>query len=124
MHVLFVIFVVFGLLLTVVGGYRKWGWVSNPWFRVIHLGGVGIVLTQSWVGIICPLTTLEMWLRGRAGETQYDGSFIQYWLQRVLYYDASPWVFVAAYTIVGLLVITTWVRFPPHFKSRGVHRST
>ena len=117
LHAMFVVFVVAALLLTIVGGYRQWQWVRNWWFRVVHLAGIAIVVAQSWAGLICSLTSLEMWLRGQAGGEQYSGRFIQYWLQRFLYYDAPGWVFVTAYTVFGLLVIIAWLRFPPHKKS-------
>lgn len=121
LHILFVVFVVAALALIILGGYRQWRWVRNWWFRVVHLGGIAIVVAQSWAGLLCPLTTLEMWLRGQAGGVQYEGSFIQYWLERVLYYEAPEWVFVVVYTAFGLLVILTWLRFPPK-KISGAER--
>ena len=117
LHTLFVFFVVGALLLTIVGGYLQWLWVRNWWFRTVHLVCITIVVAQSWVGLICPLTTLEIWLRDQVGGVNYDRSFIQYWLERFLYYDAPEWVFVVAYTAFGLLVIIAWVSFPPQKKS-------
>ena len=113
LHVLFVVFVVGALLLIILGGFRQWQWVRNRWFRIAHLVGIIVVVAQSWAGLLCPLTNLEMWLRRQAGGVQYDGSFIQYWMERLIYYEAPEWVFVAAYTSFGLLVIITWVSFPP-----------
>ena len=124
LHVLFVVFVVVSLLLIVVGGYRHWPWIRNGWFRLVHLCCIAIVVIQSWVGLMCPLTTLEMWFRGRAGGEQYDGGFIQYWLQRFLFYDAPEWVFVAVYTAFGLLVIISWACFPPQKTSNRTRRHT
>lgn len=124
LHSLFVVFIIIALLLTVVGGFRRWLWIRNWWFRVVHLAGIALVVAQSWIGIICPLTTMEMWLRGQSGEMQYDGSFIQYWLERLLYYDAPEWVFVLVYTAFGLLVVITWVRFPPRKISSTVRHDT
>jgi hypothetical protein len=117
LHALFVVFVVAALLLTVVGGYRHWQWIRNWWFRVIHFLGIAVVIVQSWAGLVCSITTLEMWLRRQVGGELYDGSYIQYWLQRFLYYDAPGWVFTVVYTSFGLLVIFTWIRFPPLKKS-------
>jgi len=111
--------VVLGLLLTVWGGYRRWAWIKNSWFRACHLAAIVIVVLQSWVGIICPLTTLEMWLRRMAGGDYYDGGFIQYWLHRLLFFDAPLWVFVLAYSLFGGLVLLAWFRFPPNFMRRG-----
>ncbi|MEM7255532.1 MAG: DUF2784 domain-containing protein [Pseudomonadota bacterium] len=112
-HLAFVAFVVLGLVLIVIGGLRGWHWVRHIWFRLCHLVAIGIVAAQAWFGVICPLTTLEVWLRRRAGQAGYDGTFVQYWMHRVLYYDAPAWVFVAAYTIFGALVVIAMVRFPP-----------
>ena len=113
LHTTFVVFVIGALILTIVGGYLKWLWIRNLWFRTVHLVCIAIVVAQSWIGLLCPLTTLEIWLRGQYGEVKYNESFIQYWLERFLYYDAPAWIFVIAYTAFGLLVIITWVRFPP-----------
>ena len=120
MHVLFVGFVVVGLLLIVLGGFRGWNWVRNAWFRIAHLAGIGVVVLQAWLGVVCPLTTLEMWLRRQSGGAHYQGSFIEFWLKQLLYYDAPAWVFAAAYTLFGLLVAVSWARFPPSFKSNRV----
>ena len=67
-HVGIAAFVVAGLLLVIVGNLEHWGWVNNAWFRVAHVAAIGIVVAESWLGFVCPLTTLEMWLRSRAGE--------------------------------------------------------
>lgn len=124
LHASFVVFIVVALLLTIVGGYRQWLWVRNWWFRIVHLAGIAVVVAQSWAGLFCPLTTLEMWLRGQAGGVQYEGSFIQYWVERLLYYEAPAWVFVVTYTAFGLLVIITWVRFPPQKLSDPKYRDS
>ncbi|PCJ47618.1 MAG: hypothetical protein COA74_10800 [Gammaproteobacteria bacterium] len=113
LHTLFVVFIITILLLTVIGGYRQWKWIRNWWLRVCHLIGIVFVVIQSWAGLVCPLTTLEAWLRSHNGGAQYEGSFIQYWLERFLYFSASEWIFIVVYTVFGLLVILTWVRFPP-----------
>lgn len=112
-HVAFVAFVIFGLVLILVGGFRKWAWIRNAWFRAAHLLAIGIVVGQAWAGVICPLTTLEMWLRERAGDLTYEGTFISHWLHRILFFQAPPWVFVVCYTVFGLLVIASWFAFRP-----------
>ncbi len=117
LHTLIVAFIVIGLLLILIGGVRKWTWIVNPWFRIAHLVGIGTVVLQAWLGVLCPLTTLEMWLRQQAGGLIYRESFIQYWLQKILFYQAPLWVFAVAYTAFGLLVLMAWLKFPPTFKS-------
>ncbi len=114
LHVLFVAFVVAGLLLVLAGGLLSWDWVRNWWFRVIHLGAIGIVVLQAWLGVICPLTRLEMILRDKAGDTTYAGSFVSHWLEAILYYRAPAWVFAVAYTLFAIVVVMSWVWVRPH----------
>ena len=107
-HVLFVFFVVFGLLLILAGKIFTWGWVYNFKFRIAHLVAIGVVVLQSWLGAICPLTVWEMNLRARAGDSVYEGSFIAHWMQRLLYYRAEEWVFILLYTLFAVLVVASW----------------
>jgi hypothetical protein len=107
-HVLFVVFVVFGLLLIFAGKLFTWHWVYNFMFRGLHLLAIGIVVLQSWLGVNCPLTIWEMSLRAKGGDAVYAGSFIGHWLQTLLYYRAPEWVFILLYTLFGALVIASW----------------
>ena len=116
LHILVVIFVVVGLLLIFIGKWRGWSWVHHLWFRIAHLICIGIVVLQAWLGVICPLTTLEMWLREQGGGTVYAGSFITHWMQTLLYYDAPAWVFTAVYTAFGLVVLLSWIIVRPRVR--------
>lgn len=117
LHVSLVLFVVGGLVLVVVGNLRSWAWVNAWWFRLAHLLTIGVVVAEAWWGVVCPLTTLEMWLRAQAHDSTYAGSFIEHWLQAVLFWQAPPWVFTVAYTLFGLAVAAAWWRFPPRRRS-------
>lgn len=117
-HALFVAFVVVGLATILAGRLWSWPWVRNPWFRVAHLAAIGVVVLQSWIGVICPLTTWEMALRERAGGAVYTGSFVAHWLESILYYRAPAWVFMVAYTVFGMLVVLSWYWVRPRPFSR------
>ncbi|MEM7363615.1 MAG: DUF2784 domain-containing protein [Pseudomonadota bacterium] len=112
-HFAFVLFVILGLLLVVAGGMSGWRWVRNPWFRYAHLAGIGVVVAQAWVGIICPLTTLEQYLRRQAGGATYEGSYIAHWVSELLFLDFPTWVFTVIYTVFGLLVVASWLWIRP-----------
>ncbi|MBV5319121.1 MAG: DUF2784 domain-containing protein [Desulfobulbaceae bacterium] len=119
LHVTLVAFVVGGLLLIVIGNLRGWQWVNGFRFRLMHLGAIATVAAEAWLGATCPLTSLEIWLRAKAHAASYAGSFIEYWLQRFLYYEAPSWVFTLGYSVFGLIVVITWWYFPPESRHSG-----
>lgn len=114
LHFGIVIFVIAGLALVVAGNLAGWGWVNAWWFRGVHLAAIAVVVAEAWLGITCPLTTLEAWLRFQAGTGPgATRGFIEHWVQRLLFYEAPTWVFTTAYTLFGLVVVAVWRRFPP-----------
>ena len=113
LHLALVVFVVAGPVLIVVGNLAHWRWVNGLGFRLAHAAAIAAVVAEAWLGLTCPLTTLEMWLRSRAGAATYGGGFVEHWLQRLLYYDAPAGVFTLGYTAFALLVLWAWWRYPP-----------
>ena len=116
LHALFVGFVVLGVVAIYLGPVLAWEWVRNIRFRVLHLAAITFVVVQSWAGAICPLTIWEMQLRELGGEETYEGSFIQHWLQVLLYFEAPGWVFAVVYTGFGVIVAASWIIVPPKSK--------
>ncbi|MES2997579.1 MAG: DUF2784 domain-containing protein [Verrucomicrobiota bacterium] len=112
-HFTFIAFVVVGQLFILTGGIAGWKWVRNRWFRAAHLFAIGIVVIQAWIGVICPLTTWEQWLRDQAGDPTYDETFVAHWLRKFVFFEAPPWVFTVAYTAFALLVIASWIFIRP-----------
>ena len=120
LHIAYVLFVIVGLILILLGSRIGWNWIRNLWFRSIHLTMITIVVVEALVGITCPLTTLENALRNRAGETFHQGSFVGYWAHELLFIDAPPWAFTVAYCLFGLLVLLAFVWAPPSWgKAKG-----
>ena len=116
-----VLFVVGLLPLVLLGGGRGWRWVRHRGLRLAHLGLMGFIAAQAWLGRLCPLTVWEQDLRRRAGQSAHGESFIEHWLGRLLYWDLPWWVFVAAYTGFAALVALAWlvVRPDPAGADRG-----
>ena len=52
----------------------------------------------------------------------YSNGFIEYWLQRILYWEFPPSVFIVIYSVFTLLVMAAWILVPPkrHDNSGGV----
>jgi polyferredoxin len=117
LHFAYVMFVLLGLLLTLLGWVLNWGWVRNRWFRGIHLSMILIVVIEAWIGLTCPLTTWEQELRSAGGQETYQGDFIANWAHDALFFQAEPWVFTVCYTLFGGLVLATLVFVPPRWKT-------
>ncbi len=118
-HAAYIAFVVFGLAAILLGYAEGWRWVRNLYFRVAHLAAILAVCAEAVLGWICPLTTLENYLRERGGEAAYAGDFIGRWLDWLIYYDAPAWVFTTVYLVFGAIVLATlWLVPPSHSNSR------
>ncbi len=117
-HFAFITGVIMGLLLVVIGFFRKWTWIKNPWFRSLHVAAIFLVIFDAWAGRMCPLTAWEDALREGGGRAAGE-SFIAYWLKLLIYYDFPGWVFTLVYTVFGGLVALMWLLAPPKRRGSG-----
>ena len=123
LHFAFVAFVVLGLAAIWIGHFRRWPFVRNFYFRLAHLLAIAAVVLESLGGVVCPLTTWENKLRLLAGGGEtYAGSFIQYWLHRILFFDLSEDIFkliyAAFFAAVALSLRLVPPKMPPRKKSK------
>ncbi|MCY7388060.1 MAG: DUF2784 domain-containing protein [Burkholderiales bacterium] len=109
LHAGVVLFNVGGLLLIVLGGVAGWTWIRHRAFRIAHVALMAFVTVEAILGMTCPLTLLEDWLRGVATEQ----SFVQRWVSALIYWNAPPWVFAIIYVAVLATVIGAWFVWPP-----------
>lgn len=124
-HLGYVLFVVLGLVLILAGSLFQWSWVRSSWFRLVHLCMIGIVVVESLLSITCPLTTLETYLRSKAGQTTHSGSFMGRLAHEVLFFELTPEFFTIAYCLFGAIVLATLLLVPPNFmKSRCARRAS
>ena len=117
-HAAFVLFVVLGQVLILAGWAGRWRWTRAVGFRVSHLAAIAFVVLESWMGMTCPLTLLENDLRRRAGYGAYETGFIEHWLDRLIFYTAPAWVFILIYSLFGLVVLLTFLAYPPRWRGR------
>jgi len=70
------------VLFVVLGGLLALRWPRVAWVHVpVALYGA----TIEFVGYVCPLTPLEVWLRRRGGEGGYEGGFVEHYVTAALY---------------------------------------
>src|SRR3989442_555961 len=79
LHALFILWVVFGALLT----------RSRPIFRWLHIASLVWGILTELLPWPCPLTVLENWFEGKAGVEPYQGGFLLHYLDNLVYPDIS-----------------------------------
>lgn len=93
LHALFILWVVFGAMLT----------RSRPILRWLHIISLVWGILTELLPWPCPLTVLENWLEGKAGVEPYQGGFLLHYLDKLVYPDISAAVLtVAGVTICAL----------------------
>jgi hypothetical protein len=129
LHALVVFFNVFSLPVIWLGHRLKWSFVRNFYFRVAHVALIAFIAVQALAGRLCPLTLWEDSLRLQAGDPagQAEG-FVAHWLRRLIFFEADPRVFTAAYVgFFALTVLTLFAvkpRLPPGWRSRSAGRGS
>jgi len=118
LHFAYVAFVVVAMLLILLGILRRWRWVRNFYFRVVHFLMIGAVAAESVCGIECPLTRWEYQLRGGAGQAAESGSFVARWMHRLLFFDAPDWAFSLSYCLFAVAVLAALVLASPNRPAR------
>jgi hypothetical protein len=106
-HFAFVVFVV-------IGGVLALRWPKVLW---IH---VPAVLYSVWIvafSITCPLTPLERDLRERGGVDRYGESFIERYVEGVLYPGD---MLRQAQTVAAVVVVASWVAVGVRRRQRAV----
>jgi len=115
LHLAYVLYVVVGQLLIWIGIPMGWKWIRNPWFRFTHLLMILIVAAEATIGMSCPLTDWENDFLRRAGAEVHDRSFIGRILHDTMFFDCPDThpAFFYAYVGFGLIVLATFVLWPP-----------
>ncbi len=70
------------VLFVILGGMLVLRWKMVAW---VHLPAATWGAIVEFMGWICPLTPLEIWLRVMAGQSGYQTGFIAHYLLPVLY---------------------------------------
>lgn len=114
LHLGIAAFIVLGFCLIWTGYFLKWQWIYHRKFRILHLVLMAIVTLESIVGLACPLTILEDWLRSpNPVQAGARGAFIQDMAHRILFYDIEIQFFTIGYIIFLIAICLTLWRIPP-----------
>jgi len=90
LHALFILWVVFGALVT----------RSRPTLRWLYIGSLIWGILTELLPWPCPLTLLENWFEAKAGVEPYQGGFLLHYLDKLVYPDISATLL----TVAGLSI--------------------
>ena len=102
----------------VAGGFLalrnpRWLW---PHAAVVAWGVVGVA-----VGLPCPVTAFEKWLREQAGQSPYRGPFIEHYIDGVLYPASAKHLVMA---LTAAVVLVSWALVAHRYRGRvSLHRA-
>jgi hypothetical protein len=104
-HFAFVVFLVVGGLLAV-------RWPNVLWFHVPSVLWGAFIVAFS---ITCPLTPLERTLRARAGRERYEESFVERYVEGILYPGD---MLHQAQAVAAAVVIGSWIALAVRYLRR------
>jgi hypothetical protein len=100
LHALFILWVVFGALLT----------RSRPILRFLHIGSLVWGILTELLPWPCPLTLLENWLEAKAGVEPYQSGFLLHYLDKLVYPDISASMLTIAGVVICVLNLAFYGR--------------
>jgi hypothetical protein len=106
-----------GFFIIPLGYKLGWNWIKKRNLRLLHFFLMGVITTETIVGLTCPLTVLENMFR----DVDYSMSFMSYWVAEILYWDLPSQVFVLLYSLCFGWVLILWKICPPIERVREVY---
>ena len=100
LHALYILWVVFGALLT----------RSRPILRWLHVGSLVWGILTELLPWPCPLTVLENWLEGNAGVEPEKSGFLLHYLDKLVYPNISSTALTIAAVIICVLNLAFYGR--------------
>ncbi len=118
-HFLIIAFIVGMCGAVVLGRLLQWQWIYNYQLRMAHLLAIAVVAVQAISGGVCSLTHAEGYLRVIGGQELYTRTFIQHWLEHIVFIDAPLLLLSVVYVLVALAVIYAWLQDRHRFQLRS-----
>ena len=144
-HFAFVLFVVIGQLYIWVGLAAGWPSARNFWFRMIHLACILVVAARAIVGVVAVPAAERRWIEEETADWLYDKAEcpLTGWerdlrdgelrdvenslpparfANRILFHrveEGGNWYFLAGHVTFGVLVLLTFLVFPPRLPWRA-----
>ncbi|MEM2983019.1 MAG: DUF2784 domain-containing protein [Candidatus Bathyarchaeia archaeon] len=123
-QLLFIIFLIGGFTVIVLGHFLKWPITRHLTFRTFHLIGFLIVVGFELAGLLCPLTYLEIWLRNKQDpESAYFGSFIAHYIEKIIYWEVPMELILLPTCAIAILTLLIFLISPPNRKKTARYQN-
>lgn len=110
LHGLLAAFIAGGVIVIVIGLWRRWVFVRGYCFRVAHLALSIVVLIFELANQPCPLTTLEQWLRElQAKGSAYENTFIGHYVSETIHVPVPPQSLAVPMSVFVALVVALYL---------------
>ncbi|WP_308387967.1 DUF2784 domain-containing protein [Acidithiobacillus sp. AMEEHan] len=115
-HVLIILFNIFGLVAIPLGAWYGWRWVRILWWRSLHLLFLFVVAIQAVMGRACFLTIWQSQLQEQAGREGFRAPLIQTWVNHFFFWNLPMAFFTTLYVLVWIYVVILWWKVPPYWR--------
>jgi hypothetical protein len=99
---------------VLAGGFLAWRWRRLAWFHVPAAAWGAAIEFGGW---ICPLTPLENHFRRLAGQSGYEGGFIEHYIVPLIY--PEEWTLSLRLVFGSLVVAINAVAYFGFFRLRA-----
>jgi len=102
-HLLVILFNLFGLVVIPLGAWRGWQFVYAPAWRLLHIASLGMTALQAAMGKACFLTIWELKL---SADQDDPDPMIMKWINSLIYWPIPIWAFSIIYLLLFAYVVT------------------
>lgn len=110
LHFLWILFIIAGFI-SIIFSWKIF--FNNFILRTIHLVSILYTTYLELAHKNCPLTDIENYFKAKSGNAAYTGSFIVYYIEKIVYPDVEPLVVIIPTIIIGVITLVMYILKPP-----------
>lgn len=124
LHIASALFIIAGAVLIPLGMRAGWRFIDVCWWRVLHVGALGIVVYQKLLGQTCFLSVWENHFLAIARHANYPVPLIHSMGDRAVHIPLPLVATTVTYSVALIYLFVLWYLRPPHCLSgpEGSHR--
>lgn len=113
LHFLWILFIIAGFIFIIFFRKNFPAYAGNFILRTIHLVSILYTSYLEFTHKNCPLTDIENYFKVKSDSVTYTGSFIVYYIEKLVYPDVEPLVVIIPTVIIGIITLVMYILKPP-----------